>query len=44
MMASNNSIEDYDNIRVLSHVYEIFLSLTTTMERDTRIEHEYDAP
>ena len=37
-MKSNNSIEDYGNIRVLSHVYEVFLSPTATMERDTRIE------
>lgn len=43
-MESNNSIEDYGNIRVLSHVYEVFLSPTATIERDTRIEQEDDAP
>ena len=42
-MASNNSIEDYGNITVLSHVYEVSLSPTATMERDTRIEQEDDA-
>ena len=42
-MASNNGIEDYGNIRVLFHVYEVFLNPTATIERDTRIEQEDDA-
>ena len=43
-MEYSDSIENYDNIRALSHVYEVFLSPIASMERDTRIEQENDVP